>query len=896
MEYQQYWFGRFLTSPEPLSPGQARELLDEAQKIRPRFSQVPLDVIIGILEAAGALWADPAYPPRRRVLEVLPPQVGFHPSMAALALDSLAAGMRRPALERMVRGHLAGPAFLDGFVSQPALGGYLLAQPLGVVLHVSPGNVFVGGADSLVAGFITKNVNLLKVSGTDPVFPLLFAHSIRESDPGGLLADSFAVVSFAGGDREVERVFKTGCQGIVIWGSQETVQAYREELGPDTRLIEHGHRLGFGLVTARGAEWWGIPRAAADLARDVAMWEQRACSSPQRVFVAAPVLDALAPALARALEELQTGLPRGPLGVDEHVEILRARELARTAQAAGEGSLISSPGGDAWTVIVDAADRPFTPSPLNRCIHLSPFSSLDQVWAALSPLGGMLQSAGLLAHPQELDELTRALARLGVTRITSLGGMYRGNVALPHDGAFALEQLTRWVSREDSGGRQGSESVLVCDAPAPQTWERLRRQVEYARARSPYYQDRLKDLELRQSDHFLAFPTLNGDDLHRHTPPRGEGILTAPLKDSYVFCSGGSTGKPKFSFYTYAEFEQVTEMMAEIYRLGGISREDTVANLFMAGNLWTSFIVADKALERIGCLNLPIAGNADLDLVLRFLGYFRPTALLGLPSIIIHTAEEIRRRGLDLTFKTVLYGGEQLGEEARAFLTQTLGVERVASAGYASVDAGPIGFQCPDSAGALHHLLDCYQYLEVLDPDTLTPRAPGQVGELVVTGLSRRLMPLIRYRTGDRGRIRPGTCPCGRSSVRFELLGRCDDCVRVGTVSLYSEDFESILAGFPQASSLFQVESSREGTRDVVVVRVEEREPVSDREGLAARMTEVMLREREELAEAVRKGWLARLEVRLVPTGGIPPILRTGKIRKFVDRRVPEPGPEGDPS
>jgi len=889
MAYQHYLFGKLIEKQDPLSPAQAREILDQARALRRRIQELPIDSIVSILDRVGQKWADPGYPPRKRVLEVLPDAVGFDPAMAALALDALAGNMGRPTLELLISHQLGSAAHLDRWVYHHAVEGYLMAQPLGVVLHVSPGNVFVGGADSLITGLITKNVNLLKVAGADPVFPLLFAHSIREVDTEGLLADMFCVLNFRGGEHQLEDCFKTGCDGIVVWGSATTVASYQDGLGPQTRLVEHGHRLGFSMITSAGAARKGLEATAQAMARDIVMWEQRACASPQRIFVEADLAESLGESLARALEAECRALPRGRLSVDEQVEIIRARELARADQAAGDGRMWASAPGTDWTVILEPPGRPFTPSPLNRCIHLSPYRNWEEVESALKPFSSYLQSAGVLADPRQMRVISRNLARAGVTRITRVGSMHSGKEAAPHDGAFSLEQLIRWVCVEDVEERFDLDSVLVDDLAPEETWERLRSQVEFARHNSPFYMERLAGFALDSPADLAAFPTLTGRDFHQHSPPQGEGLLTAPVGDAYIFCTGGSTGSPKASLYTYAEFDRVTDLLSEIYRLGGISRRDSAANLFMAGNLWTSFIVADKALEKIGCINLPIAGNADPDLLLRYILLFRPTVLLGLPSIIIKLASEIVRRDIrNLNISTILYGGEHMGEEARAFLVESLGVKRVSSAGYASVDAGVIGFQCAQCTGSIHHLLGGYQYLELLDPDSGRPVPRGEPGEIVVTGLQRRLMPLIRYRTGDRGRELEGVCACGRKGLRFELLGRCDDCVRVGSVSLYPEDLEEILGRFPELSPLFQVEASREGTRDVVTVWVEEMAPPADREGLARRLAEVMIMEREELAEALNRGWLGRLEVRPVPAGTIPRVERTGKIRRFVDRRIPD--------
>jgi phenylacetate-coenzyme A ligase PaaK-like adenylate-forming protein len=62
--------------------------------------------------------------------------------------------------------------------------------------------------------------------------------------------------------------------------------------------------------------------------------------------------------------------------------------------------------------------------------------------------------------------------------------------------------------------------------------------------------------------------------------------------------------------------------------------------------------------------------------------------------------------------------------------------------------------------------------IEVVDPASGEPVAPGVAGEVVFTTLNRRAMPLIRYRTGDLSRLQPGACACGSSLTRLERITR----------------------------------------------------------------------------------------------------------------------------
>ncbi|HEY3838817.1 MAG TPA: hypothetical protein VGL72_19710 [Bryobacteraceae bacterium] len=115
---------------------------------------------------------------------------------------------------------------------------------------------------------------------------------------------------------------------------------------------------------------------------------------------------------------------------------------------------------------------------------------------------------------------------------------------------------------------------------------------------------------------------------------------------------------------------------------------------------------------------------------------------------------------------------------------------------YSMVETGPIGYACPRGHG--YHLLPVDLHAEVLAADGM-PAAPGQHGEIVVTGGRNPLMPLFRYRTGDFGCMDYSACDCGDPMPRFmdlegrqPLLIRSADDTPVSTV-----DISRLLREFP---------------------------------------------------------------------------------------------------
>jgi phenylacetate-coenzyme A ligase PaaK-like adenylate-forming protein len=874
MTAQHYIFGQF--EEAPLTAERIDEILRQAATLSLRA--VSIREILDVLDQAGRAWRDPSYPLRQQARERLPELVGFSPEMVDRGFAELGRLLDRHELEGKINHELGRASFLDGWTWSKGYDGYLRATPLGVVTHVSPGNVFLGAADSLVHGLITKNVNLVKVSRGDPLFPLLFAQSLKEMDRSGRIASSFSILTLPDDREGIESRLKTGSDGIVIWGGGEAVRAWSAGADEGVKIIPYGPRFSFSLITEEHLAATPLAELPlAGLVEDVVTWETRACGSPQVLFWPESRLDLIDPLLEHLIpkfEEWSCLLPAPPRDPDLSVELRREFELTRYLAVQGRAQAVAAPDLS-WSVQV----RPWAEhrvSPLHRTLIVVPYPDHTTLAQWLRPLRHTLQSMGLAAEPSEWRLVGLLATDVGVHRITEWGKMWKAKHGSPHDGAFQLAQLIRWSTIESLPQRFDADKRLKPKAPSKT--RKLAALLDFARARSDYYRAALPDIELTGARDLIRFPRLDAETLRQNTPPAGKALLTGSLEGAYIFASGGSTGAPKFSFYALEEWEDVTDILSAIYQKAGVTKGDTVANLFMAGNLWTSFLAASEALEKLGCVKLPIAGNVDPESMMAYLQMFRPTVLLGLPSLLVRLAELFEEKGQRLEVRTVLYGGEALSREARIYLQEILGATTVASAGYASVDAGPIGFQTLDLPVGHHHLLYGYQFIEFLDPESGDPVPDGQVGEITVTCLGRRLMPLIRYRTGDLGRW------VDSASRVFELKGRIGDRIRVGTADIYPADVARILDTVDGAGHIFQIVISKKGKKDHVEIHVER--STRNAAGMDSETVKsALLDGLDEAREALEAGWLEDFLVDLVPQGSLQGMRRTGKIRAVVDLR-----------
>ena len=120
------------------------------------------------------------------------------------------------------------------------------------------------------------------------------------------------------------------------------------------------------------------------------------------------------------------------------------------------------------------------------------------------------------------------------------------------------------------------------------------------------------------------------------------------------------------------------------------------------------------------------------------------------------------------------------------------------------------------------HIWEDHFLVEIIDPTTGENLPLGEVGELVITTLTKEAQPLIRYRTRDITRINPIPCKCGRTHYRIERIkGRSDDMLIIRGVNVFPSQIESILLETEGLAPHYQLIIDREGAMDTLEVQVE---------------------------------------------------------------------------
>lgn len=418
--------------------------------------------------------------------------------------------------------------------------------------------------------------------------------------------------------------------------------------------------------------------------------------------------------------------------------------------------------------------------------------------------------------------------------------------------------------------------------------ERLAELLTFVRTHSPFYRDFYAAVA-QDEERLDAYPVLDHKAFWAANTVQGNRVMTTPLTEGITFKSGGTSGQPKYSVFTHAEWRAFTDAFGGGMRRAGLRAGEHVGNLFYAGKLYASFLFIGRSIEGAGVgVCYPIGGD-DAEEILATWRQFGLSTLAGVPTTLMSLLEKLTPADREtLKLETFLYGGEPMFADQIAAVQQVFPGCQVRSIGIAGVDYGELGWVPPGAAPGVHSVFDDSTVLEILEDSSDTPiHGLQQPGRLVLTNLERRLVPIIRYPVGDRGEWLD---PEGTPQRRFRLLGRTEEGARIGPMTLYVDDILALLAGLQDAGANFAVQSfqlciDHLERRDRLSLRLAVAAPQERSDADSARVRDALYAERHMFPGLVDEGVVHPLVVEWIAPSALLTNARTGKLLRVVDRR-----------
>lgn len=415
-----------------------------------------------------------------------------------------------------------------------------------------------------------------------------------------------------------------------------------------------------------------------------------------------------------------------------------------------------------------------------------------------------------------------------------------------------------------------------------QKWP-LKEIIEHAKAHSPYYRELYKGIDTSE---LSKLPVIDQANFWKAE------VLTSNDPDGIVFKSGGSTGAPKYSYFTNLEWESFCTAFGLGMAEGILESGDRIGNLFYAGDLYASFLFIKDSLQAIPVEKkklsmFPIAGQTDHLQILKTLDEFKINTIVGVPSAILTLLEKYsfnKGQYPNMKIEKLLFGGEALYDDQRKALLEMFPDVQISSIGCASVDGGLIGYSSLDCDSGEHRVFDGAHIIEIVDPDTnevITEK--DKMGKILLTNLSRKLMPIIRYPAGDLALWMEDE---GTPNRKFKLQGRSEEAARLGTLSVYFEDTrEMVLKALSDCSGVqFQMLLKHFDHKDELTLRISGLDLQKIEKG-RDRVFDAFLKEKPGYQDLLRKNLIHSLKIKIVPQEELEANSRTGKLKRIIDTR-----------
>lgn len=424
------------------------------------------------------------------------------------------------------------------------------------------------------------------------------------------------------------------------------------------------------------------------------------------------------------------------------------------------------------------------------------------------------------------------------------------SAASPHALAFLADKMPRSVT--DWKARSSFREV-----------------VRYVYKHSKFYR---RQLDIRNIDPVKVMEPSDLGDFY--TTPQdivehAEEFICRP--PNMVFESSGTTGRNKRVYVSMDELDRIGRFNAAGMMIGHVDKKDRIVNAFDF-NIWIPGMIAQKALEGSGMFGMA-AGKVDPAEVYKRIPTYNFNVVMGEPTWLIRLTELAEKNG-SYPLKFIIGGAEEMPDAARPWMERVWQGAEIRMV-YASVEsAGIMAFEAFGECRGYH--IDENNFLiEIADPDK------EGYGEVTFTTLSRRTMPLVRYRNRDISRLIEERCGCGLPYRRLaKIRGRSDELIVASGGNLYPLMFENILKDVEGITSDWQIVFRLQGIKEVMEYHVEVR-PGADKNGLKAK---VFANIRERYPDLWKNMEMAIFDTEFVHHE--PGKLRTGrKLLRIIDRR-----------
>jgi phenylacetate-CoA ligase len=357
------------------------------------------------------------------------------------------------------------------------------------------------------------------------------------------------------------------------------------------------------------------------------------------------------------------------------------------------------------------------------------------------------------------------------------------------------------------------------------------------------------------------------------------GLFAAPLDEIIrLHSSSGTTGKPIVVGYTKEDIEQWRYCIMCILQMAGVVPGDRAQMAFGYG-MFTGGFGLHYGLEGLGCMMIP-AGSGNTERHIMMMQDYGTTVLIATPSYAMHICEVGEKLGYDWEksqLRVGLFGGEPCPPKLKAEIESRMHIFCTDNYGLTEVMGPGVSGECL-SARNQQHIMEDHFYWEVIDPKTGELLPEGSEGELVLTPLQKKGVPILRYRTHDLTTITTAKCDCGRTTARMaKVRSRTDDMLIIRGTNVYPSQIEDVLSNIAGASPHYRLVLDNETGLDQITLMLE-LEPQAFTDSIPQ-----MEDFRRHIADKLKGVLQVSVNVKLLEPGSIERFM--GKAKHVEDKR-----------
>lgn len=359
----------------------------------------------------------------------------------------LALWLKKSNIQRLLYLDLKNQKYLDDFV-QIEDGKFMKAQPRGVICHFMAGNVPTLSIYYLIQALLCKNINLIRmpleninivVELLKPLKDITVNFEGRDYS-GTTLLKSVSLINFPSNNIELNSEMSEVADVRVICGGEEAVNAISILPKKTTcKDIIFGPKYSFAVFEKSAMESMDLPKTFDAFARDIISFEQKACSSPQVLFIEKcnMNLKEVAHALSESLEKILKRYPINEINQGAAARIINKRGEYLLSL---EKDIICGRGLQ-YTILINKEINLEEPVQ-HRTIFLKEIEDIFEVCELITP---RIQTIGIASEDhKKIKDFANRVSLKGVDRIVKVGSMNLYDS--PWDGMLFMSEIIKWTT------------------------------------------------------------------------------------------------------------------------------------------------------------------------------------------------------------------------------------------------------------------------------------------------------------------------------------------------------------------------------------------------------------------------------------------------------------------